>query len=113
MDPHEPKVLLLGTPGKQYSAGQAALRNLSELEEPPVAPDDQGMLTYIKNLATYMSDLAVTFLGFARDAEASALVLGEDLDRLHIRTEAAHGRLVRDEDTTYAFSQVRQWIEQL
>ena len=34
-----------------------------------------------------------TFLGFSRDAEASALVLGKDLQRLHIRTEASHGRL--------------------
>ena len=44
-----------------------------------------------------MSDLAANFLGFAHDAEASALVLGEDLDRLRILTEAAHGRLGQDE----------------
>ena len=69
-DPHEPNVLLLGTPGKQESAWQAALRNLSDLEEPPEALDNQGMLTYIKKLATYVSDLASNFLGFVRDAEA-------------------------------------------
>ena len=46
-----------------------------------------------------MSDLAATFLGFARDAESSALLLGEDLDRLCIQTEAAHGRLGQDKDT--------------
>ena len=45
-----------------------------------------------------MSDLSATFLGFARDAEASALILGEDLERIHIRTEADHGSLVQDED---------------
>ena len=31
-DPHEPKALFLGTPAKQDSSGQAAIRNLSELE---------------------------------------------------------------------------------
>ena len=73
-DPHEPKILFLGIPGKQESAGQVDLRNLSELEEPPEAPYDQGVLTYIKKLATYVSYLAATFLGFARYAEVSALV---------------------------------------
>ena len=52
------------------------------------------MLNYIKELATYMSDLAAILLGFASDVEASALVLGEELERILIRTEAAHGRLV-------------------
>ena len=56
------------------------------------------MLNYIKSLATYVLDLASTFLGFAHDAEASALVLGEDIDMLHIWTEAAHRRLDQDED---------------
>ena len=83
---------------KQDSSGQAALRNLSELEEPLETPNDQGMLTYIKKLATRMSDLVATFLGFAHDAEASALVLGKDLDRLRIQTKASHGRLVQGED---------------
>ena len=82
-------------PVKQASSGQAPLRNLSELEEPPEAPEDKWVLTYINKLTTYVFDLAATFLGFARDAEASALVLG--LDRLHIQTEASHERLVQDE----------------
>ena len=69
-DPHEPNILLLGTPGKQEYAGQTTLRNQLELEEPPEAPYDQGMLTYTKKLATYVYELAVTLLGFARDAEA-------------------------------------------
>ena len=56
------------------------------------------MLTYTKILATYMSDLATTFLGFSFDAEASVLVMGEDLDRLCIQTEAVHGRLDQEED---------------
>ena len=55
------------------------LSNLSELEEPQEAPDDQGVLNYTKNLSTYVSDIASTFLGFARDAEASDLVLGKKL----------------------------------
>ena len=46
------------------------------------------MLTYIKTLATYISDLEATFFGFARGAEASALVLGKDLERFFIQTEA-------------------------
>ena len=70
MTAHETKILFLVTPGKQDSSGQAALRNLSKLEEPPEGPDNQGVLTCIKKLATYMSDLAATFLDFARDAEA-------------------------------------------
>ena len=45
-----------------------------------------------------MSDIAATFLGFVRDAEESDLVLDEDLERIHIRTEADHGRLGQDED---------------
>ena len=57
------------------------------MEEPPEAPYDQGVLNYIKILATYMSYIAATLLGFARVAEASALVLGEDLDRIFIQTE--------------------------
>ena len=54
-------------------------------------------MTYIKKLSTYVSDLAATVLGFACDAEASALVLGEDREIIHIRTEADRGRLVQDE----------------
>ena len=46
------------------------------MEEPLEAPENQGMLTYTKNLSTYVSDLAATFLGFACDEEALALVLG-------------------------------------
>ena len=34
-DPHEPKAIFLGTPVIQDSEGQAALRNLPDLEEPP------------------------------------------------------------------------------
>ena len=98
MTAHETKILFLVTPGKQDSSGQAALRNLSKLEEPPEGPDNQGVLTCIKKLATYMSDLAATFLGFTRDAEASALGLSKDLERISILTEAAHVRLVQDED---------------
>ena len=56
------------------------------------------MLTYTKKLATYVSDLAATFLGLARDAEASALVLGKDLEWICIKNEAAHGSLGQDED---------------
>ena len=43
-----------------------------------------------------MSDLAATFLGFARDAEASDLILGKELDMIFIQTEAAHGKLGQD-----------------
>ena len=87
----------MGTPGKQESAGQSMLRNLLELEEPPEAPYDQGLLTYIKKLAAYVSDIAATLLGFVQDAEVSAEVLGKDLDRLRIQTEVAHGSLFQDE----------------
>ena len=45
-----------------------------------------------------MLDLAATFLGFARDAEASAQLLGEGLGRIRIRTDAARGRLGQDND---------------
>ena len=45
-----------------------------------------------------MSDLAATLLGFARDAEASYLVLGEDLEMIYIWTELAYVRLVQDEE---------------
>ena len=93
-DSHGPKVIFLGTSGKQDYERHTALRNLSYLEETPEAPYYQGMLNYIKELATYMSDLAAILLGFASDVEASALVLGEELERILIRTEAAHGRLV-------------------
>ena len=94
-DPHETKVLFLGTTVKQESAGQANIMNQSDLEELPEYPDDQGMLIYIKKLATYVSDLVDTFLGFVRDAEVSALVLVKDLERLHIRNEVSRGRLVQ------------------
>ena len=50
-----------------------------------------------EKLDTYVLDLASTFLGFARDAELSALVLVEDLERLCIQTEAVHGRMGLDE----------------
>ena len=50
-----------------------------------------------EKLDTYVLDLASTFLGFARDAELSALVLVEDLERLCIQTEAVHGRMGQDE----------------
>ena len=45
LDPHEPKVLLFGTLRKQESTGQAALRNISELEKTPEAIYDQRVLT--------------------------------------------------------------------
>ena len=99
LDADEPKVLFGGTMGKQVSTGQANLRNVSESEEPPEDLDDPGVLTYIKRLTTYLLDLADTLLGFTRDPKASALVLGKDLDRLCIQTEAAHGRLGQDKDT--------------
>ena len=44
------------------------------MEDTPKALDDKGVLTYIKNLATYVSDFVATFLVFARDVEASDLV---------------------------------------
>ena len=44
-----------------------------------------------------MSDLAATLLGFARDAEASTLVLIKYLKRIRIQTESDYGRLVQDE----------------
>ena len=93
MDPHELKAILLSKPGKQNSTRQSDPRNLSELEEPPEAPGNEGVLTYIKKLATYVSDLAVTLLGFARDAEAPDLVLGKKIDRIRIQTEAAYERM--------------------
>ena len=68
------------------------------MEEKPEAPHNQGILTYIKKLATYVSGLAATFLGFAHDAESSALVFGKDLERIRIQTESAHGSLGQDED---------------
>ena len=49
-------------------------------------------------LATYMYDIASTFLGFECDAEASYLVLGKDLEMISIRTKADHGRLGKDGD---------------
>ena len=45
-----------------------------------------------------MLDLSATFLGFTKDAAALAQVLEEDLYRLLIRSEAAHGRMGQDDD---------------
>ena len=45
-----------------------------------------------------MSDLVTTFLGFVQDVDALSRVLGEDLDRLHIRTEVYDGRLGQDNE---------------
>ena len=87
---------------------QVALKNISELEEPPEAPDNQGILTYIKKLATYVSDLAVTFLRFSRDVEFSALVLGEGLERIRIQTEAARESLGQYEDLEWEHRTV--WV---
>ena len=70
-------MFFLGNLGKHNSAGQTALKNLFELKELPEDPGDQGVLTYIKKLSTYVSDTVATLLGFARDAEVSALVLGK------------------------------------
>ena len=66
------------------------------------------MLTYIKKLATYVSDLSATFLGFAHDSEASDLVLGEDLERICIQNEAAHEMMGQDEDMERA--QMTLWL---
>ena len=43
-----------------------------------------------------MLDLESTVLVFAPDAESSAVVLVKDLDRLHIQSYLAHGRLAQD-----------------
>ena len=56
------------------------------------------MLIYTKILDTYVYDIAANFLDFARDEEASALVLGEDLEMICIQTEASRWRLIQDED---------------
>ena len=68
------------------------------MEEPPEDLDNQGVLTYIKKLDTYVSDLADTFLGFACDLEDSALILGKDFDKIRIRAEADHRSLGQDKD---------------
>ena len=86
----------MGAPGKQESTGKVDISNLLELEETSEAPDDQEVLTYIKRLATYVSDLVAAFLGLTCDAEASALVLIKYLESICIRTEAAHGTLGQD-----------------
>ena len=52
---------------KQEYAGQASLRNLSNLEEPLEDPDNQGLLTYIKKLVVYVSDIAATLLFISWD----------------------------------------------
>ena len=54
------------------------------------------MLDYIKKLSTYVSDLSATVLDFIRDTEVSDLVLGEDLHRILIQTEADHVKLGQD-----------------
>ena len=56
------------------------------------------MMNYIKNLSTYVSDISANVLGFAHDAEASALVLVKDVEIIRIQTEADHVRLGQDED---------------
>ena len=81
---HKHKVLFLGTICKQDYSIQASLMNLSDLEEPSEAPDDQGVLTYIKKLATYVYYFAATLLGFTNDAEASDLISGKYLERIYI-----------------------------
>ena len=53
-----------------------------------------------------MSDLAATFLGFARDAEASALVLDKYLERIHIQTETNHGKMGQYEDMDWEHGEV-------
>ena len=68
------------------------------MEEKPEAPHNQGILTYIKKLATYVSDLAATFFGLARDEKAFALVLVKDLERICIKTEAERGSPGQNED---------------
>ena len=64
---------------------------------PIIARHPRGVELY-KKIATYMSDLATTFLIFTRDMEASDWVLGKDLDRLQIRNEASNGRLDQDKE---------------
>ena len=64
LDPHELKVLFLGTPVKQDSVGQADIRDLSELEEPPESTDNQGVLTYTKKISYLRAGSFCHFLGF-------------------------------------------------
>ena len=68
------------------------------MKEPLEDQDNQGVLNYINNLFTYVSDLADTFLGVSCDAEDPDLVLGEDVGRLCTQTEVDHGRMGQDED---------------
>ena len=44
-----------------------------------------------------MSDLAATLLVIALYVKASAQVLGKDIDRIHLKTEAVHIRLGQDD----------------
>ena len=83
-DPHKPKVLFLSTPGKQESSGQDTTRNLKQLKKSPESPDNQGMLTHIKKLVTYVSNISANFLGFVCDEEVSDLVLSKIPERIRI-----------------------------
>ena len=106
LDPPEPNTLFLGTPRKQDYTGQAYLRNLSYLEEPLEASEGQGVLNYTKKLATHVTDHALTLLGFAYDTEAPYLVLGKDLERIRISTDAAYGRMGQDKDMQWEHGKV-------
>ena len=89
-------MLLLNTPGKKVPQEDDPLKNLSELEDTPKTSDGKVLLPYIKNISSYNSDLAVMFLGFARDVEASDQLLADDLDIFWIRNKAMHGTLGQD-----------------
>ena len=92
-------MLLLNTPGKKVPQEENPLKNLSELEDTPKTSDGKVLLPYIKNISSYNWDLAVIFLGFARDVEASDQLLADDLDKFWIRNEAMHGNIGQDYNT--------------
>ena len=70
-------LIVVGTPGSSRRLRGADLHQKSE---------------------TYVSDITSTFLFFVCDAEASALLFGEDFNMIHIRTEADHVRLCQKND---------------
>ena len=53
-------------------------------------------MSYIKNISSYLSNLAFSLLYFTWDVEVSSQFLDDNLDRLIINTKAYHGHLGQD-----------------
>ena len=92
-DPKKSKVLLPNTPREKDREVKPLYDSLSDLKDPPVTTDGEGLMEYTKKIVHYVINLDATLPGFTYDIEGLGHFIIEKLDWMSIRIEATNGYL--------------------